>query len=57
LKKKRLDEVPNKKLRHVPVTTNCSSPITLTPGTTYAVIGHGFWSSNQTSDILTIHGA
>ena len=37
------------------VTTDCGSPITLTPGTTYAVVGTGFWSSNHTSDTLTIN--
>jgi hypothetical protein len=37
-----------------PVTTNCGSAFTITPGTTYAVVGTGFWSSNHTSDTLTI---
>ena len=38
-----------------PVVTNCGSPFTITPGTTYAVVGTGFWSSNHTSDTLTIN--
>jgi chitodextrinase len=37
-----------------PVTTNCGPAFTITPGTTYAVVGTGFWSSNHTSDTLTI---
>ncbi len=36
-------------------TTNCGSPIALTQGTTYAVIITGFWSTNTTSDTLTIN--
>jgi hypothetical protein len=38
-----------------PVTTNCGSPFTLTVGTTYAVEIEGSWSTNHTSDTLTIN--
>jgi hypothetical protein len=37
------------------VTTDCGAPIPLTPGTTYAVAGTGFWSTNGTSDTLKIN--
>lgn len=38
-----------------PQTTNCGSPITLTVGTTYAVVGTGFWSTNGTSDTFQVN--
>jgi hypothetical protein len=38
-----------------PTTTNCGSPISLVQGTVYAVVVDGFWSTNHTSDMLTIH--
>jgi hypothetical protein len=38
-----------------PVTTNCGSPFTLTVGTTYAVEIEGFWSTNHTTDTITIN--
>ncbi len=36
-------------------TTNCGSSFALTQGTIYAVIITGFWSTNHTSDTLTIN--
>ena len=38
-----------------PQTTNCGSPLTLTVGTTYAVVITGFWSSSHSADTLTIN--
>ena len=37
------------------VETNCGSPIPIVEGTTYAVEIEGYWSTNQTSDTLTIN--
>lgn len=38
-----------------PTNTNCGTAQTLTVGTTYAVIVTGHWSTNHTSDTLTIN--
>lgn len=38
-----------------PTTANCGAPIPLVPGTTYAVVGSGYWSGDHATDTLTIN--